>query len=379
MEDKLPTTVADYFRDSPFAKFAGKLTEETGKEDFIALRTHDELRRQTEDSFRDQWVTFRLLVSGIGGGKTWALSWLYRTFSQPSIDDTVVIGVPRLELRGSPERGLVEAIFQALKPDIDSIRTKLRKTKVPAALAHTPTAYVWAAILEPEVYALLAGGGGKLPSLIKDISAPSLTKTEGNIQLLLGLLRVLYAVDYAKVLILIDEVESLFTTYGRKDLFHFSNFLRNIFDEFQTDGGRFLPRLVVLMAGTTYVLERVSPVLVTSQSGASEVEMALQRRMSPPFTLSIRDSEILNIADYRIGKHRKRHLSQPYIPYEKEAILYVWKYSFSNLGDFCKNLQQMYEDALAAQSERITIKHAKKVMAPYVEATAASPKQTEAA
>ena len=95
---------------------------------------------------------------------------------------------------------------------------------------------------------------------------------------------------------------------------------------------------------------------------ASDVAQSLVRRLAPPFQLFIADeSDILEIARFRIGEHRLKRANLPYIPYEREAILFVWK-NFANLGDFCRGLQEMYELALSERAERITVKHAKKVV-----------------
>ncbi len=94
--------VSDYFRQSPFGSFAGRLAPDTGKDDFVQLKMHDELRRELENSLLGNPVTVRLLVSTPGGGKTWTLSWLARYFGEKK--DTITLTVPRLELRGKPER-----------------------------------------------------------------------------------------------------------------------------------------------------------------------------------------------------------------------------------------------------------------------------------
>jgi hypothetical protein len=367
----LPQTVSDYLKDNPFRIYAGAFTKETGVGDFVELQIHDDLRREIEEGFFQEIpVTVRILVSGIGGGKTWALSWLYRHFADS--DDTFVDAIPSLELRGRPERGLVEAIFRGLRGSIDEIRNKMRERRVPSRILGTPTHYVWQALLDQTVYPLLCGEGGRLPSL-GGLNGPPLTKTEGNIELLLGLFRVLYSIGYAKVLVLADEVEALFLAYGRKDLFIFSNLLRDIFDRFQADDGETLPRLVMILAGTTSVLERISPGLVGRQSDESDVAMGLLRRLAPPFQLVVQDpKDALRIASVRIGKHRVRKLSKPYIPYEENAVLHVWQNSFNNLGDFCLGLQYMYEFALSENAQMITIEYAQRAVAKLRQRSAPS-------
>ncbi len=358
--------VEDYFVDNPFLTTAGVLAIETGKDDFVQLKVHGELLKQTEAHLKERPITIRIIASGIGGGKTWTLSWLYRHYDDT--EDTFAIAVPRLELRGQPERGLVEAIFRGLKPSIEKIRAKLEspKAQLPKRLLGTAAEYVWNAILDPEAFSLLTGGGGRLPAL-GNVAPPILTKTEGTLRLLLGLLQVLKQTGFAKVIILVDEVESLFLTYGRRDLFIFSNFVRGIIDEFQTDNARSLPRLVMLLAGTGIVLQEISPGLVGRQMDEQDIAASLVRRLSPPYQLFIQsESDVLEIASYRIGEHkRKREPGRPYIPYDKEAILFVWK-NFQNLGDFCRGLQEMYEEALAERVDRITLKHAKKVVQRYL-------------
>lgn len=363
--------VSDYFRQSPFGSFAGRLAPDTGKDDFVQLRMHDELRRELENSLLGNPVTVRLLVSTPGGGKTWTLSWLARYFGEKR--DTITLTVPRLELRGKPERGLVEAIFSGTQPFIEQIRSRLTsgKYELNPSSAGSPAYYVWMALQDEEVYRILCGSGGRLPPL-KGLSGPLLAKTEGTIQLLLGLFRVLYAVGFARVVILVDEVESLFVAYGRKDLFIFSNYIRGLFDEFQSDAAKSLPRLLVLLAGTTWVLEQISPALVGKQEAATDVAGALIRRMASPINLNPPEkSDILQIAEHRIGEHRARALNRPFIPYEEDAILYVWENSFGIIGDFCHRLQQMYDLAVLQKDERITIDHAKRILKEQVTASSA--------
>lgn len=352
---------SEYFKDSPFGTYAGKLALGTGEDDFVPFKMHDELRRSLDTSFLLNPVTVRLLVSTPGGGKTWTLSWLSRYFTRKK--DIMTIIVPRLELRGQPERGLVEAIFNALRPQLDGIRSKLQsgKFRLSDSLITTNAYYVWMALQDEEVFQIMSGGGGRLPAL-KGLAAPPLTKTEGTLHLLLGLFRVLYALNYSKVVVLVDEVESLFVAYGRKDLFIFSNFLRGLFDEFQSSAESSLPRLMMLLAGTTWVLEKISPALVGKQEAAGDVAGAFIRRMASPFELTPPDeSDVLRLAEQRIEQHRSK-AARPFIPYEKEAILYVWNNSFGIIGDFCHRLQQMYDLAAAEKAEKITEDHARRVL-----------------
>jgi len=361
--------VSEYFKESPFGDFAGKLSSETGKDDFVELEIHDRLLRQIEGSLLRSPVTIRLIVAGIGGGKTWTLSWLSRYFSEP--EDTLTISIPRIELRGQPDRGFMEAIFRGLTSRLSGLRDRLRQQKVPKGFVGTPTHYVWMALFDDDALAVLCGGGGRLPQLA-GLSPPPLTKTEGTIQLLLGLFRLLYASGYARVVVLVDEVESLFVAYGRKDLFIFENYLRGIFDEFQSDKGEYLPRLVILLAGTSHVLEQISPALVGKQTASADFAQALARRLEPTTFLLKEESDVLRIASHRIGIHRKRPLSQPFIPYEEEAILYVWRNSLGNIGDFCHYLQSMYDLALSEKAEKITLTHAERTLEQYRAASSTS-------
>jgi hypothetical protein len=361
--------VSGYFKESPFGDFAGKLSPVTGKDDFVTLEIHDRLLRKIEGNLLRSPVTIRLIVAGIGGGKTWTLSWLSRYFSEQ--EHTLTISIPRIELRGQPDRGFMEAVFRGLTSDISELRDRLRQQKVPKEFVGTSTHYVWMALFDEDALAVLSGGGGKLPQLA-GLPPPLLTKTEGTIQLLLGLFRLLYASGFAKVVVLVDEVESLFVAYGRKDLFIFENYLRGIFDEFLSDKGQYLPRLVILLAGTTYVLEQISPALVGKQTASGDFAQALARRLEPTTFLVKEESDVLRIASHRIGKHRKRPLSQPFIPYEEEAILYVWRNSLGNIGDFCHYLQSMYELALSEKAEKITLKHAERTLEQYRVASSAT-------
>lgn len=363
---KVEKEVSEYFKDSPFATFAGKLAFNVGEEDFVTLKGHEELLTQLKQNLIQSNITIRLLVSVVGGGKTWTLSWLYRQFSKR--EHALVICVPRLELRGQPERELTEAIFRGVLPELKKIRGKLGRKKMPKEFHGTVTEYVWNAILDTGAFSTLSGGGGRLPTL-NNARPPSLRKTEGTMQLLLGLFRVLYFVDYAEIIVLTDEVESLFVAYGRKDLFIFENYLRGLHDEFQSGQGKRLPRVLILLAATSSVLEQISPILVQKQTGASDFASALARRLGPMVLLVTDESEALRIAEHRINEHRRQRLDQPYIPYDKDAILLAWRSSLGNIGDFCKYLQQMYELALAERANRITLKEAKRVVEQYVPST----------
>ena len=363
--DSLMPTVADYFKESPFLRYAGKLSPESGKPDFVPLSVHLELKSQTEDRFLNRPVTVRLVVSGPGGGKTWTLSWLYREFSDSP--DTFVIGIPRVESRGKPERGLVEAIFRSVSPNLPKLKKWLASARnsFPPELEGTPADYVRVALAKPEVYQLLCGGGGRLPSL-DGIVAPQLTRTEGTLNLFLGLLRVLHLAGWARVLVMVDEVESLFSVYGRRDLVILLDWIRNIIDECQSDMGRSLPKLEMLLSGTTAVLERVHPGLVGRQADQTDAAMGLIRRLDVPFQLTIEKNEdVLRVASYRIGIHRRAKSNEPFIPYDEKAILYVWKNSFGNLGDYCERLQRMYEIALSEKAARITMSHARLVVGQH--------------
>jgi hypothetical protein len=347
--------VSDYFRDSPFSTIGGRIGLDTGRDDFVELGIHERLGKETEQYLATKPITLRLVVSFIGGGKTWTLSWLWRQFSgRPK---TIVIAVPRIELRGQPERGLAEGIFRGVRPDVGTILRKI--TDFPKSLKGTPAQYVGLAMQSSVDYAQLCGTTGRLP-VLGEIQPPSMTKTEGTLRLLLGLFQVLLVAGFDHVLVLIDEVESLFLAYGRRDLFVFSDYIRNLYDEFETDKGRLLPKLEVLFAGTSTVLERVSPGLVGKQMDAADVAQALVRRLAPPFQLSLDgEKDAMIVAEHRIGIHRSRALNRPFIPYDKRAILYVWKYSYGSLGDFCKMLQLMYDIALRQKTSRITVAHAK--------------------
>src|SRR5208337_2037616 len=78
--DTMPPTVRDYFRNPPFRTLAGSLSVHTGENDFAELKIHETLQKQIEEYFKTRPVTVTILVGDQGGGKTWTLSWLYRTF-----------------------------------------------------------------------------------------------------------------------------------------------------------------------------------------------------------------------------------------------------------------------------------------------------------
>lgn len=357
-------TVRDYFRNSPFQTLAGRLSPDTGMGDFAKLKIHERLEKQVGDYFKTKFVSVMILVGDQGGGKTWTLSWLYRTFMEGP-KDTMAIGVPRIELRGIPERGLLEGLFKGLRPQMNEIKQTMARMEFPSNLKGTTTEYIWNAISDSDAYSILSGSGGRLPTL-KGIIPPPMTKTEGTLELFLALFRFLGILGYTKVLVLMDEVESLFVAYGRSNLFIFTNYLRGIYDEFESDNGRTLPRLVLVMSGTYGVLAGVSPELVTRQTDASDASQALLRRLAPSFVLEFRDmADALEIASHRIGVHRKVTEDKPYIPYDEKAIEYVWQHNLGNLGNYCRDLQQMYEFALRERAKMITMEHAKRAVAMF--------------
>lgn len=366
-------TVRDYFRNSPFQTLAGRLSGDTGEGDFAKLEIHDKLKKQIEDYFKTKPVSVLILAGDQGGGKTWTLSWLYRSFMEGP-KDTVAIGVPRIELRGIPERGLLEGLFRGLRPQMNEIKRTMAKVVFPDALKGTPTEYVWHAISDSDAFSILSGTGGRLPSL-NGVIPPPMTKTEGTLELFLALFRFLGILGYVKVLVLMDEVESLFVAYGKSNLFIFTNYLRGIYDEFESDNGRTLPRLVLVMSGTYGVLAGVSPELVMRQTDASSTSQALLRRLAPSFVLEFRElSDALEIASHRIGVHRKVTEEKPYIPYDEKSIEYVWQHNLGNLGNFCRDLQQMYEFALREKAKTITMQHAERAVAMF---QGAEPKSAE--
>jgi len=360
----MPPTVRDYFRNPPFRTLAGSLSVHTGENDFAELKIHETLQKQIEEYFKTRPVTVTILVGDQGGGKTWTLSWLYRTFMEGQ-KDTLVVGVPRIELRGIPERGLLEGLFKGLKPQMEEIKQTMGKMEFPSNLKGTAAEYIWNAISDNEAYSILSGAGGRLPSL-NGIIPPPMTKTEGTLELFLALFRFLSILGYARILVLMDEVESLFVAYGKSDIFKFTNYLRGIYDEFESDDGRTLPRLVLVMSGTYGVLAGVSPALVTRQIDESDASQALLRRLAPSFYLKFESMEdALEIASHRIGVHRKVTPDNPYIPYDEKAIEYVWKYNTGNLGNFSRDLQQMYDFALKERASKITLAHAKRAVAVF--------------
>ena len=354
--------IKGYFKSSPFVAIAGRLSEETGRDDFVILNIHKQLTNEIDEEFSQHPITVRILMGQQGGGKTWTLSWLSRSYEE--MQNTLVIAVPRIELRGKPERGFVEGIFRGLRPSINAIKSSLQKAKIPKDFEGTATEYVWKALFDPGTFAILSGSGGttRLPNM-GWVSAPQLTKTEGLIELVLGLFHVIRLAGFTRVLVLLDEIESLFLVFGKTNIFIFENIIRGVYDEFESDNSRTLPRLVMILGGTYSVLEGISPALVGKQTEESGITVALARRLAQPFLLVVNDeSEALEIVQYRIGQHRRRQLDEPYIPYEEEAIIYVWKNTLGNIGDYCRALQEMYEIALREKAQKITLDHAQRTI-----------------
>ncbi len=353
-----PEKVADYFIDSPFGLIAGRLSVELGKRDFVSLRTHRDLKELVESTFELKPISLRLVIGETGGGKSWSFSWLWREFRDAQ--GTLVLGIPRLELRQIPERALMEAVFRGVRPKLAQIRAKIKDLEFQSENTLDGTSqYLLHALNDDSAMALLCGESiGRLKTLA-GIVPPSKQTTEGSLRLLVSLFRVLRLLDYERVLVLIDEAETFFISYGRQNLLHFSNYLRGLYDEFELKGGERLPRVQVLFAGTTTVIMKMSPALVGKQSEAGDIGEALQRRLSPPFELGDPSTkEILEIAEYRIGKHRKQEEGAPYIPYDRDAILLIWESGLRNIGEFCTRLQRMYEIARDEDAERITVAHA---------------------
>lgn len=352
-------TVGDYFKDSPFSRIGGSLSKGTGQEDFVPLEIHKELEGTIRQSFEAKAISIRMVIGEIGSGKTWSFSWLLRLFQEDA--KTAVLGIPYLELRKTPERGLTEAVFRSARPFLEEIVSRFgqRKSKAKEDF-DSVSQYLIRAARDEEAYSVLSGeSGGRLPRL-DDIRPPPHLSSVGSIALLMALFKMFRAIGYERILLLLDEAETLFTAYGKRDLRLFSQHLRTLYDNIEQDRDGVFPRVQLLMAGTVHVLMEVSPQLVGRSADDAGVVAALARRLDNPFLLSEpTGDEILSIAKHRIGEHRMRELGQPYIPYTKDAILSAWEKSNLNIGDFCKALQRMYELASEEGAEQITKDHAK--------------------
>ncbi len=352
-------TVGDYFKDSPFSNIGGSLSSGTGQEDFVLLETHKELERTIIQAFRAKPISIRMVIGEIGGGKTWSFSWLLRLFQEDA--GTAVLGIPYTELRKTPERGLTEAVFRSARPYLEEIISGSDQLKLRAKQeSDSVSQYLVRAAKDEEAYSVLSGeSGGRLPRL-DGIRPPPHLSSVGSIELLMALFRTFRAIGYERVLLLLDEAETLFTAYGKRDLRLFSQHLRTLYDNIEQDRDGVFPRVQLLMAATVHVLMEVSPQLVGRPADDAGVVAALARRLDIPFLLTEpTQDEILSIAKHRIGEHRMRELGQPYIPYNRDAILYAWEKSNLNVGDFCKALQRMYEIASEEGAEEITTDHAK--------------------
>ena len=332
-----------------------------GQSDFVQFSIHKKIIEEIKASLSERPVSIRFLAGRTGAGKTWTMSRIWREAESWHNDEskTIVIGLPSIGTRNYAEmafvNGILESVHNAQSDTCRSLLSELSKLK--SKKLDKREEYVLTALLNPDSLSDLIDAGSKLPK-IGDISPPTRSAAEGAFPLFMGFLSLCKKSGFDSVLILFDEAETLFTTYGRKSIILFSNFLRKVYDEREKPDPSY-PSLQILIAGTYEVLERVSPNLVGIQSAAGSVVEALQRRLSPPIVLMPpSNKEVLEIASYRIGEHRKKELNQPFIPYDEDAIQFMWGSSGGSIGGFCLGLERMYEIAKAQGSERIQKTHA---------------------
>src|SRR5207244_3249544 len=127
--------------------------------------------------------------------------------------------IPRIELRRIPERALVEGLFRALRPrvkEILAVTDKLPTSQISSL--RSVERYVLMALGDERAYAGLTGEApGRLPAL-GNVSAPSISSTEGSMMVILSLFRILRLTGYRRVLVLVDEAEALFLAYSSTNL-----------------------------------------------------------------------------------------------------------------------------------------------------------------
>jgi hypothetical protein len=355
--------IDDYFTDgrSPFAKIGGYLSIETGKDDFIRLQMHEEILSIIRETIVNKPISIRLFLGRIGEGKSWTLSWVWREMEKwhDKGNRTLVLGIPRVELRGTPERALAVGILLSMYSQKSRLVKSLEElNQAPAKDIGPAERYVMAAIKDDESFSKVIGASARLPT-IGDTAPPIRSPTEGSTSLIMGVFRIAKLMGYSSVLILVDEAETLFTAYGGKNLMLFSNFVRNLYDELESRSNGMYPTVEILLSGTHWVQVKLRPPSVEKQRESGDIVEALKRRMDEDIILPVpKEQDIEKIAEERIGRHRLEKYHKPFIPYDKEAIQYVWANCDSSMGTFVKYLHRMYENALLEHAEKITKKHA---------------------
>jgi len=357
----MPTTdpsVAGYFKEVPFASRGGRLRKDKGKEDFVEYSIHDSLLEKIRIAFQRP-ITIRLLYGNTGAGKTWTMAWLWRKFDEQVIDGHkyLVIAVPRLETKHAPERGMLEALVQAVLNE----HPKLIQQAASKANASRELKDI-AAYLEDEDgrYVLTGRGASARIPRIEGLPPISTNRAADLQMVILVILEAAKHSGFDRVLILLDELEGPLSLHGRKTVSIFTDFLRDLYDVLE-DENKLYPHTHILVGGTTPVAEQFSPEYLNRTIDQGGVLEALLRRVEPAFRLTPpSDREVKNIAEDRIERHRIKQAGK-FIPFNEDAIALAWVKSGRNLGQFVQILQNMYDLAAEEGVDRVTTAHCLRV------------------
>ena len=360
--------VKSYFPTRPFQVRASSLRPDVGQDRFVEYRSLAELRQLVERSFRLR-VSIRLVFGSYGSGKTWALSWLWRELATPQGPlKCIVLGIPRIETRGRPERGLVEALLRSLGEDHPEL--------LPLGVASAPGQASRNLISLRDHFAnwddrqILTGGasGSRVPAS-NEARGFSLARTEDLIQLTLAVLEAIALAGFPRCLILIDELDAPFLLAARKDRIIFSEFFRGIYDILISPDpkGATYPAVQFLLSGTSDLYREFWPEAITKLTGRGSLMSAFIRRTETPFVLKPpTPPELDEIAMREITRTREPP-RRGWIPFEQDAISKAWELSTRNLGQFIRLASDMYGLAEAEDAPRITKSHCLRAMKAYEE------------
>lgn len=360
--------VRSYFPTRPFQVRSSSLRPDVGQDRFVEYDSLTRLRRTVEQTFGLR-VSIRLVFGSYGSGKTWALSWLWRQLdsSQGKLK-CLVLGIPRLETRGRPERGLVEALLRSVADDHPEL--------LPLGVAAAPGRASRNLISLRDHFSnldkrqvLIGGANGSRVPATDQARGFSLSRTEDLIQLTLAVLEAVSLAGYPRCLILVDELDAPFLLSARKDRIIFSEFLRGIYDVLinPSPEGPSYPAVQFLLSGTSDLYREFWPEAITKITGRGSLMSAFIRRTETPFILEPpTDAELDRIAMQEIVRTRSPPRNG-WIPFDKDAIGQAWTLSTRNLGQFVRLASDMYGIAEAEDAPRVTKEHCLKAMRAYDE------------
>jgi hypothetical protein len=359
-------SVGTHFKERPFVVRAGLLSKAAGEGRFVEYGSVSNLKQVVESTF-NRPVSFRLVFGSHGVGKTWTLSWLWREFSiEQGPRKTLVVGIPKFEIRERPERSMVESILSSVAEsypalyaigssqgagnaswDLRSLRDHFRDFQ--------------------SRQTLVGASGASRVGASENARGFSLTKLDDLRRMLLATFEAASLAGYGRCLVLADELEAPFLLSTTKDRVIFFEFLRGIYDvlERPSKSGPKYPHVQFLFSGTQDVFNEFVPGTVTTQRGGGSLMAAFVRRTETPFLLKPPTKpELEQITLQEIQRTRRKKESGT-IPFELNAILMAWERSSHNLGDFLHLVSDMYALAETEDAKRVSKEHCERALKSY--------------